>query len=299
MSIINQDISIAALERETGISKDVLRKWETRYGFPCPRRDARGARFYPLEQVERIKLVKRLLDRGLRPARLLGLDSTELTKIAESAEGAGRQAYDPFAARMVVLLSGHEAEALREELECELARRGLEDFVVNVVAPLNEIVGDAWYRGELRVHEEHLYTATLRSVLGAAIAALPLTTQTPRVLLATPPGELHELGLLMARAVFSLHGAGCLDLATQVPVLELAAASTAYAADVVALSFSSAYPARRIAPYVGELRNAIPARVEIWIGGAGTRRATGLPEGIRRFLALPPAIVELKQFLQR
>ena len=36
--------SIAAVEREVGLSKDVLRVWERRYGFPLPSRDAPGER---------------------------------------------------------------------------------------------------------------------------------------------------------------------------------------------------------------------------------------------------------------
>ncbi len=293
MSNINQDMSIAVLEKETGISKDVLRKWETRYGFPVPSRDARGARFYPPEQVERIKAIKRLLDCGLRPAKLLVLDNIELAKIADLA-GNTQTAGDPSAEKIVGLLRRHDIDGVREVLERELALRGLEVFVLALIAPLNHAIGAAWYRGELPVYAEHVYTAIVRDVLGKAIAGLPTVRQGPRVLLTTPPGELHVLGILMVRAVFALHGANCIDLGSQTPALELIAACEAYSPDIVALSFSSAYPQRRIAPFLKELRRAIPAHVEIWIGGEGTRRATGLPPGIRPFLALPPAIGALR-----
>jgi len=68
-------MSIAAVERETGLSKDTLRVWERRYDFPRPRRDAQGDRLYPEDQVARLRTVKRLMDRGMRPGRLLGLDA--------------------------------------------------------------------------------------------------------------------------------------------------------------------------------------------------------------------------------
>ena len=58
-------ISIAAVERDTGIGKDTLRVWERRYGFPQPLRDAFGERVYPAEQVEHLRLIKRLMDQGL------------------------------------------------------------------------------------------------------------------------------------------------------------------------------------------------------------------------------------------
>ncbi|HRF13460.1 MAG TPA: MerR family transcriptional regulator, partial [Candidatus Accumulibacter phosphatis] len=65
------DFGIAAVERDTGLSKDVLRVWERRYGFPAPCRDANGERSYPAEQVERLRLIKRLMDQGHRPGKLI------------------------------------------------------------------------------------------------------------------------------------------------------------------------------------------------------------------------------------
>ena len=63
--------TIANVERETGLSKDLLRMWERRYGFPAPERDANGDRVYPAEQVERLRRIKRLIDRGHRPGKLI------------------------------------------------------------------------------------------------------------------------------------------------------------------------------------------------------------------------------------
>ncbi|NCN23783.1 MAG: MerR family transcriptional regulator [Gallionella sp.] len=70
--------SIASVERETGIGKDTLRVWEKRYGFPIPARNARGERLYPAAQIEQLILVKRLLDKGIRPGKVVGLDCAAL-----------------------------------------------------------------------------------------------------------------------------------------------------------------------------------------------------------------------------
>src|SRR6476619_7394656 len=74
--------SIAAVERETRLSKDVLRVWERRYGFPQPVRDANGERCYPAEQVERLRLMKRLMDQGHRPGALAALADGDLASLA-------------------------------------------------------------------------------------------------------------------------------------------------------------------------------------------------------------------------
>ena len=59
--------NIGVVERETGIGKDTLRVWEKRYGFPLPVRDQHEDRLYPAEQVDQLRLIKRLLDIGMRP----------------------------------------------------------------------------------------------------------------------------------------------------------------------------------------------------------------------------------------
>jgi MerR HTH family regulatory protein len=71
-------LSITAVERDTGLSKDTLRIWERRYGFPKPERDAAGERAYPMAQVERLRALKRLLDAGHRPGKVVTLSIDEL-----------------------------------------------------------------------------------------------------------------------------------------------------------------------------------------------------------------------------
>src|ERR1019366_8856149 len=74
-------LSIAAVERETGLGKDTLRAWERRYGFPVPQRDAAGIRGYPRALVDRLALIRRALLAGQRPGRLLGLPPGELDAV--------------------------------------------------------------------------------------------------------------------------------------------------------------------------------------------------------------------------
>lgn len=81
----NSTFNIAAVERDTGLSKDVLRMWERRYGFPVPDRDSNGERCYPTEQVERLRVIKRLMDSGHRPGKLLAMPPEALAELAPGA----------------------------------------------------------------------------------------------------------------------------------------------------------------------------------------------------------------------
>ena len=82
------EFTIAAVERDVGLSKDVLRVWERRYGFPSPARDRHGERLYPAGQVVRLRLIKRLMDHGHRPGRLITTPVEELEALAASYRGA-------------------------------------------------------------------------------------------------------------------------------------------------------------------------------------------------------------------
>ena len=64
-------VSIATVERDTGLSKDTLRVWERRYGFPTPSRDSNGERVYPADQLEKLRVIRRLMDSGLRPGAVV------------------------------------------------------------------------------------------------------------------------------------------------------------------------------------------------------------------------------------
>ena len=264
-------MSIAAVERETGLPKDTLRVWERRYGFPQPARDPRGERLYPEDQVARLRTVKRLMDRGMRPGRLLGLDAEALLALAEQSVGEGppRSALHDLA---LFLLKTHQAAELRRELVQVLMRDGVSRFVLETAAPLARQVGDAWARGELQVHEEHLLSEVLQAVLRQAIAQLGAPAGPPLILLTTLPDERHGLGLLMAEAIATLEAARCVSLGTQTPLHDIVAAAIAQNVDIVALSVSSnATPAQTVES-LRLLRAQLPPAIALWCGGAGAAR---------------------------
>jgi DNA-binding transcriptional MerR regulator/methylmalonyl-CoA mutase cobalamin-binding subunit len=273
-------LSISAVERETGLSKDVLRKWETRYGFPTPLRDSLGERAYPIAQVDRLRLIKRLMDAGMRPSRLVAESDAGLNALAQGSQiKQARPDKTDVETLTLEKLRNQDPNGLRQLFNREVLRQGIQDFVLDTLEPLNHAVGDAWARGELGVHEEHLYTEAVQWLLRSAIAKLSDSRGTPRILLTTLPEEQHGLGLLMLSSILSLHGAYCISLGTQTPVQDIVNAAQTYQVDIVGLSFSNAYPQRRILPALLELRQRLPANCDIWGGGSGCARLTAAQEG--------------------
>lgn len=266
-------LPIGAVERETGLSKDVLRKWEARYGFPAPQRDPKGERVYPAGQVRRLRSIKRLMDTGLRPSRLIGEDEAGLAALTRAWDTPFALAEPPQSSSTALdLLRIQDSQGLRRALYQRMLKQGLEHFVQDTIAPLNQAVGDAWARGDLPIHAEHLYTEAVHWVLRNAVASISDPAGHPRVLLTTLPEEPHGLGILMAAALLALEGAYCISLGTQTPAEDIAQAAGSQAAEVVALSFSLSYPQRRILPSLRELKGRLGGAIELWAGGAGAGR---------------------------
>ena len=290
-------LTIAAVERDVGLSKDVLRVWERRYGFPVPDRDPNGERLYPAGQVLRLRLIKRLMDQGHRPGRLLATSVEELEALAVSYQAT--RTPDTHAAsgdldKLLLLIREHEGAAYLQAMQQRLARQGLRVFVQDTVATLAAHVGSAWAEGRLQVFEEHLFTELTARVIRQAIAAVPGGSE-PRVLLTTLPKEPHGLGLLILEAVLSLEGAQCISLGTQTPLLEIVDAGAAHQVDVVALSFSAAFPARQVPALLQQLRAALSGTIELWAGGAGVHKLAAA-EGVMCMASLDEAIAALNRW---
>ncbi len=265
---------IAAVERDTGLSKDTLRVWERRYRFPLPARDTSGERVYSRQDVEKLRVLKRLLDQGHRPGKVISLAVEALERLADAtAPHAARRAE---VARLhggldvyLELIHQHRVEELRRQLSQSLLRIGLARFVTEVVAPLNDLVGDSWARGRLEVYEEHLYTESIQVLLRNAISTIPRPgSRPPVILLTTFPQESHGLGLLMAEAFFALEGCRCVSLGVQTPLLDIIRAAAAQRVDIVALSFSEALNPNQVIDGITELRVKLPASTAIWVGGS-------------------------------
>lgn len=270
-----ETLSIGETERRTGLPKDTLRIWERRYGFPTPVRGAGSVRSYPIDQVEKLRIVKILVDRGGRPAQLLSRPWDELEAMVGAPPPPGGQALSGVGA----FLANGNAEALRRWLLQSVMRNGLERFVLDTVAPAAILVGQAWAEGELAVYAEHMFTEQVTRVLRSAIEDVPQPAggERPRVLLTTLPGEPHTLGLLMAEALMVLEGAACLSLGAETPPEDIAAAARVHRCDIVALSVSGIAPPDQVLRDLRTVCGLLPADIQLWCGGAGAARLEAGP----------------------
>ena len=270
--------SIAFIELSTGISRETLRMWERRYGFPMPDRDANGDRCYSPVDLDRLRLIKRLLDQGYRPGRIIPMSARELAGLEAGTAleiSVGERAFEEF----LGLLRLPGTEGARDWMQRRMSLENITLFTTGTVAVLTEVVGNAWAAGRLCVHEEHLYTEMVSRLLRQAIDSLP-PGKSPTVVLATLPEERHGLGLMMAETLLRSEGATCMNLGVDMPIQEIVLAVNRHQADVLALSFSPAYPRRRVMPQIEALREQLPLTCRIWAGGRATAKFRSQP-GVR------------------
>lgn len=294
--------TISDVERDTGVAKETLRVWERRYDFPQPQRDSFGERVYPSEQVQKLRMIKRLIDLGYRPGKVISYDMEALQALAEKAadQRQPRRAPHPDLQLYLELCRSLDADSLRRRLSQALMVMGVKNFVIDLMAPLTAMVGDAWACGQFAVYEEHLVTESLQAVMHSAVFALPQAshisaTPRPRILLTTLPQERHGLGLLMAEALFSAEGAQCISLGVQTPLPDIVEAARSQQVDVVALSFSSAMNSRQVTESLKQLRARLPEHVELWIGG-GNAALRRRPPGYLRIIELAEISARLEEW---
>ena len=286
-------MGIGAVERETGLSKDTLRVWERRYRFPQPARDANGERIYPSEQVEKLRLLKRLTEGGLRPGKIISLALHELEELATRAPASPDDR--PDVALLLDLLHEHDITELRRQLTQTLMRQGLQTFILDTARTLTEQVASQWLRGDLELFEERCYTQLMQGVLHSAIHTIHHEGDGPCVLLAGLTSQGSGLALLMMEAILAVGGAICIPLGSDVPAREVARGLGAHRANVVALSLENL--THDACVELAELRLQLRPGTAIWaLCGTSPTKARKLPEGVEFAMTLDRVPALLNQW---
>ena len=282
------------IERETGFSNEQLRKWRQRFDFPPKESNLDGKTGFSLKTVEQLLLIKRLLEAGFRPAQVVGKTVVELEKLKfELGLNIQITIPDESTHQFIEYIKLANLKEFIALLKKKRRSQTMLEFVQNTVAPLMISIGDAWTRDEIDIHHEHLCTAYIERYLQAEIINFQPKKGLPVILFALPPGEHHLLGLLMAEAVLAESGAVTINIGNNIPLNNLKLAAISFKVDVVALSFSFAYPARDVLPTLLHFRRLLPPQIQIWAGGAGISVIRKKPKGVKMIYDFNEAVIAM------
>jgi DNA-binding transcriptional MerR regulator len=260
-------INVAA--EMSGVSENLIRAWERRYGVPKPIRTAAGYRAYARSEIEILKRLKQLTQQGVSIAEAVLLVPT-LTREVKSVLAREDQTQPPQvveygAWRDELLRAAQRFDQTAIDVALDDAMNGRPPlaFFDELVAPLLQEVGARWHSGALSVAEEHLISNAVRQRLATLLTNAPKRARR-HVVCACAPSEDHDLGLLGAALRFRHAGWKVTYLGARTPFDQLARAVTALRPDVVAVS--SVRDGRELKG----LRKAIPEG-RIVVGGGGVK----------------------------
>ncbi len=284
-------LSIGALARATGIPVETLRTWESRYGFPVPERKPSGHRVYPLGAVPRLRRVAEALALGHRAGQVVGASPEALDQLLDgtAASRAGPSAGLPPAEDLPGLLrlvAAFDADRLTRTLLGDWGRMTPIEFLEKRISPLVDAVGDGWENGDLEIRHEHFLSERVGDLLRSLRLPFEERASGPLVVFGTLPGEGHGLGLQMAALLLASVGCRILYLGPEVPPPQLASLATDLGARAVAVSVSSATRGGATNASLRKLRDRLPPRVALVVGGAGAPRAQAGMEVVRHLSEL-------------
>lgn len=270
---------IKVVARMTGLSPDVIRAWERRYGAIAPARAERGIRLYREADIKRLLLLKAAIAQGHAIGRLASRADDALAALGAQPPGPPPPQPSPFAQRIISAIARLDTPSADAALGEAAALLPPSALLAEVVQPLLTHAGDHWAHQRLGIAREHLTTSLLRNLLGTLLRTRQVDYRRPPVLLATLPGEWHEMGLLMVALLLASHGQPVCYLGPNLPSSELLDAAAETDAAIVGLSLARPPDEAGLAA-LKDLADALPSHVSLWLGGEGAAElpAAHLPQ---------------------
>lgn len=273
---------IAIVAERTGLSQDVLRVWERRYGAVQPSRDAGGQRWYSDADVARLALLAAATRAGRSIGQVARLDTAALSALVGEDEAArprsaepARSTVPPDAATTIdaalEAARGLDAAGVDDALRRSTARLGTGAFLEAVAAPLLRRVGDEWHAGRFTTAQEHLVSSIVHVIAVESLRGLNAPADAPRILVTTTAGERHAVGAAIVGAAAATEGWHVLYLGAELPPRDIAEAARAARVQAVAISIVYVPDRQRVLDDVRLLRGALPAGVTLLAGGAGAQ----------------------------
>jgi DNA-binding transcriptional MerR regulator len=267
---------IKSAVRRSGLTAHVIRIWEKRYGAVEPLRTPTNRRLYSEDQVERLCMLRDLTHKGFSIGPIAKLPAEKLTELLAQAGQRAAELPDggnihkdekELLQESVTAVKALDAKALERVLKAGSAQLGAQGLLQRLIAPLTHKIGDLWRDGTITAAHEHFASAVIRVFLGDASRSFAVTESAPVLVVATPSGQLHELGALLVSAAASNLGWHVTYLGASLPPAEIAAAARQNRARAVALSLVYPEDDQRLEAELGRLRELLPADTDLLVGG--------------------------------
>ncbi|MCK6603690.1 MAG: MerR family transcriptional regulator [Ignavibacteriaceae bacterium] len=221
-------VNIKTASVKTGISEFVLRAWEQRYNAVSPQRSKTNRRLYSSVNIERLNLLRTLVDNGYPISSVAGLPGEKLRELCidcrNQSAPQGRCPVAECERRITELYNAArnlDRDSFIRTLKSAFAAYEVHAVIKNILIPYLTHVGEKWQHGELDIYREHFSTQLIKGVLMELISSAGLTSEAGTLVFAAPERQNHTLGLLMAALAATRAGKNCIYMGGNLPAEEL------------------------------------------------------------------------------
>jgi DNA-binding transcriptional MerR regulator len=258
-------LRIGELSRRSGVSPELLRAWERRYGLLEPTRSQGGLRLYSSEDLGRVQTMQQHLAAGLAAA-----EAAALAKQPRRADDAQVQVVPEARQELAAALAVFDEGRAHEILDGLSARLSTDALLRDVVLPYLHDLGEDWKQGQVSIAQEHFASAVLRGRL-LALARGWGKGIGPGAVLACAPGEQHDLGLIAFGLALRARGWRIFYLGADTPLETVGEAARTCEPRFVVITAVHARAFRRH----GDDLAALARRARVCLAGAGAAGADG------------------------
>ncbi len=257
----------------TGLSRDVIRVWERRYGLVTPVRSTNRYREYTDEDVTILRFLKEELDRGQTIGALAVEGRISLLRRMQASSIPKQEQLTPhnhLLDELVFHLTPLDKTLFERKLNGAIAVIPFDEAIQRILLPLQQRVGELWHEGRVNAAIEHYVTKVTQQKLFAAMNQLPVNEHGPRIVVACPEGESHEIGAQAAAYLASARGCQVYYLGPNLPGSDLRALCERLKPDLVLLSLTETRSDKAARPLLQELES-LSTLYAVAVGGRGTR----------------------------
>ncbi|MDQ6626185.1 MAG: MerR family transcriptional regulator [Verrucomicrobiota bacterium] len=269
--------TIKLVARETGLSAHAIRVWERRYGAVRPERSGNNRRLYSEADIEKLRLLAQATAAGhsigqiaqSTPAELRRLVREEVSVPSSSIGNTRREVHNSTGDLMVAALRAIErldSADFRDLLDRAAVELGSPAMLQKFIAPLASEIGERWRKGDLNIAHEHFATGIITQFLTNFARPYP-GGKALHLVIATPTGQLHELGAIVVAAAARSHGWRTTYLGSSLPMEEFIGAARRLEARAVALSIVFPPDDETLAADLLKLPKLLPKDCAVIVGG--------------------------------
>jgi DNA-binding transcriptional MerR regulator len=307
-----QYFNIQVASQLSGVASATIRAWEKRYNAVVPERGDNKHRLYSEKDIEKLALLFRLTEVGQSIGKIAHLDLEELKKIYSTllqrpyeellVQNAGHSEidFDKILNGFYIALSAYKLDIISHELEKAKTLLGPRDLCLKLLVPLFREIGIKVYNNELSIAQEHTLSAIFTFHMGQMIGIhyQKKNLKEDLILITTPEGEMHEIGIMASALLCVHHGVKFIFLGANLPARSLAEASNALNPKAVLLGVTKGHEIsdhKTLEDYLAELNSSLKSKTQIMVGG--NLRSYAKAELEKKNIKFFPSLESFDEFL--